>query len=154
MKRPSELNPRVYSKITRKTRSRLVPRKVSPMDGALLSCKGCGVEFRVCKRCWRVQRYCGLSCSSEGRRKSARRSQKKYVHTPKGRRSHARRQRQYRKNHHRQKNSETEHTTVAPIPWLKEEQISTACRFCGKQVVRFIKCAQIFSFRRMVNAHT
>jgi hypothetical protein len=123
------------------------------MDGASLSCRGCGVEFHVCRPCWRVQRYCGQPCSKLARRNSHRQSQKKYSKTPKGRQANRDKQKRYRKIHLRQKNSETDHTTEIVKAAIKERHQGNRCHFCGAKVLHFTRITSVFSFRRKFDAH-
>lgn len=118
------------------------------MDGALLACKGCGVEFNVCSRCWRVQRYCGKVCSIGARKRSHSKSQKKYSKTPKGRQAHKIKQKRYRKNHHRQKNSETDHTTALTEVAVKKHHQASSCLQCGTRIDRLVMPSGFYSFRR------
>lgn len=123
------------------------------MDGAILSCKGCGMELRVCSACWRGQRYCGSICARAARKKSQNQSQKKYSKTPKGRLLHRLKQKRYRKIHHRQKNSETDHTTELKKVTVKVSHRNDECHKCGASVGRWMTETHIFSFRRKLDAH-
>lgn len=124
------------------------------MDGALLTCKGCGEEFRVCQSCWRGQRYCGKPCSKKAREESTRINQKKYSQTPKGRQAHKLKQKRYRKIHKRQKNSETDHTTAIPESLIKKTQHLNSCHRCGGTIERWVTPLGFYSFRRKDrNAH-
>jgi len=121
------------------------------MDGAVLCCGDCGIEFRMCSRCWRVQRYCSKECSLNARKKSHRQSQRKYSKTPKGRQVHIKKQRQYRKIHCRQKKIETDHTTALPENPLKRTHTASSCLQCGARIDRWVKPLGFYSFRRNVH---
>ena len=59
-------------------------------------CPVCRVIFRFCEHCWRGHKYCGPSCSLEGRKRNRRITEKKYAATKKGRESRRRRQKNFR----------------------------------------------------------
>jgi hypothetical protein len=59
-------------------------------------CPQCGLQFLICSRCDRGQRYCGPVCAQAARRASLRAAGKRYQAGRPGRRTHAARQRRYR----------------------------------------------------------
>jgi hypothetical protein len=118
------------------------------MDGVHLICKSCGLEFRVCRKCWRGQNYCSKICSKIARTLSSRKSQKKYSRTPKGRQSHRLKQKRYRKKSHRHKNSETDQTTASAKTPVNHEQRKGRCVGCGMKILTPIAPIGFYSFRR------
>ena len=122
------------------------------MDGVHLACKNCKVSFFVCRKCWRGQSYCSQNCSKKARTLSTRRSQKKYSATPKVRQLHSLRQKRYRKNHHRHKNSETDQTTLFIENSVNAEQRRGRCMSCDVKITIFIVPTGFYSFRRSHSA--
>jgi len=60
-------------------------------------CRGCGLRFYVCRRCWRGQAYCGEECRTLGKRRVQREAQRRYRQTAKGKKAH--RQGENRRRH-------------------------------------------------------
>lgn len=59
-------------------------------------CKCCGKMARICRTCWRNQRYCSAECKLLGQREIKRRSQRKYRATKEGSEAHRAAQKRYR----------------------------------------------------------
>jgi hypothetical protein len=63
----------------------------------LYRCQSCGRVALICSRCDRGQLYCAAGCAQQARRASLRRAGKKYQQTKGGKRKHAARMDQYRR---------------------------------------------------------
>lgn len=66
------------------------------MLGLEKNCPICAVSFCSCEHCWRGHKYCSRVCSTEGRRRNRRMTEKRYASTEKGRESNRRRQENFR----------------------------------------------------------
>ncbi len=64
--------------------------------GRIFSCDRCGQLTVICSDCDRGHRYCSAECRSASRAETCRRAGELYRQSPKGRRSHRRRQKAYR----------------------------------------------------------
>ena len=53
-----------------------------------IECRRCGTRFCICRRCWRGQRYCGMTCRDTAKQQQHREAQQRYRRTEKGRRAH------------------------------------------------------------------
>lgn len=120
------------------------------MDGVQLKCAHCGSVFTLCRHCWRGNRYCGKVCASEAKVRSHRVSQRRYTKTVRGRESHRRRQRTYRKR--RLRKTETDPSPEEIVLPIKPAASSDCCRCCGHRLETFIvfkaDTPRFYSFRR------
>lgn len=62
----------------------------------MFTCGLCGREVAICTSCDRGNRYCGEKCASTARQGSLHQARQKFVKTPRGRLSNARRQKRFR----------------------------------------------------------
>lgn len=53
-----------------------------------ITCRCCGKQFYVCRRCWHGRRYCSDRCREAAKQESHRESQRRYRRTEKGRKNH------------------------------------------------------------------
>ena len=67
-----------------------------PRPAVEFKCVCCGKLARVCRSCWRNQRYCSIECKKLGQRELKRRSQQKWRASKAGTESHRRAQQRYR----------------------------------------------------------
>jgi hypothetical protein len=54
------------------------------VEGITLKCLVCGVDFSICRSCWRGQKYCSKICSKESELIKNRIHQKTYSNSDKG----------------------------------------------------------------------
>jgi len=59
-------------------------------------CRRCGIDFGICRPCFRGQCYCGAACRRQERRERQREANRKHQRTLAGRDDHRDRQRDYR----------------------------------------------------------
>ena len=71
------------------------PDDGSTLNGRLFVCLECGKRVRICRCCDRGNRYCGLDCRSEVRRKQKLAAALRYQQTPEGKLNHKKRQQRY-----------------------------------------------------------
>jgi len=116
-------------------------------------CSYCYVDFLICRRCDRGQRYCGKDCSSTVRVQRQREAKLRYQTTFRGQLLHARRQGRYRARKKRvtdhgsapsvvdavltpdQAVSVIQTTNVHPFPLRSLPQ----CHFCGHRCSDFVR---------------
>jgi hypothetical protein len=53
-----------------------------------IRCRWCGINFYICRRCWRGQAYCSQECRLLGRCRIHREAQRRYRQTQKGQKAH------------------------------------------------------------------
>jgi hypothetical protein len=72
--------------------------KIEPavLIGLKKTCPICAVSFCSCEHCWRGHKYCGPTCSREGRKRNRRITEKRYAASKKGSESRRRRQKNFR----------------------------------------------------------
>jgi hypothetical protein len=97
------------------------------MDGVRRDCGACGIEFAICRSCWRRQVYCSRQCRAESRRQKHRIAEAKYSKTDKGRRSHRARQKRYRNKDESLVTDQTAKEREAPL----EPPGHGKCSVCG-----------------------
>ncbi len=87
-------------------------------EGRFFICDNCGIGVWICKSCDRGHRYCSRKCSHEARRKTWKKSGRKFRGTEAGRKGNARRQRDSYDRKKSLKNSEnlTHQGSVEPQP--------------------------------------
>lgn len=101
------------------------------VDGVAVACRCCGSEVRICRRCWRGQRYCSDSCRATAKVSSHRHRQRKYARTPAGRESQ-----RWRSQRHRRKKTATDATTPpSDSGVLPPMNHRTGCICCGGKVL-------------------
>jgi hypothetical protein len=124
---------------------RLFAKPEVPLTLLLLCivCRWCGLQFCVCRRCWRGQAYCCYACRREGKRKSHRNAQRKYRQTEKGKKTHRESENRRRQGQHQQKRKNMDDATSTPRrPWAMKiinvsinlfwhTDIDPVCHFCG-----------------------
>ena len=115
------------------------------MDGTLISCRHCEIEFCVCSSCWKCQRYCSSDCRKKARRQSHCKDQKKYADTQMGKAGQRQRNRRYLNK----KKIVTDQTTTEQEVDLFPSQGTGVCVYCRKVVTRLRGFSTpYFSFRR------
>lgn len=83
-------------------------------------CRCCEIDFVVCARCWRDQRYCSAACRRTGYRERWRGARRRYAASAPGRESHRRRQRRYRLRKCTDlKETETGHSSESTAPSIE-----------------------------------
>ena len=115
-----------------------------------LVCACCCKIFRVCRSCWRNQKYCGGDCAKNSRLLKQRRYQSKYRKTDKGILAQMRANRRYRLKN---KNIVSEQTSkVFDVPAISLEKRRRKCiTYFGAlaQVINLdFSAFRYFSFRR------
>lgn len=95
------------------------------------SCSACAIPMRICRSCWRNQRYCSNECARLARLKRHQVNQRKYRQTEKGIKAQALAQRRYRLN---LKNIEMDRTTKRQPRRDKQFFINGCCSFCESLV--------------------
>lgn len=63
----------------------------------IIKCHECGINFSICKACYRGHRYCSRQCFKTSRYLKQKQYRKKYSLSPRGRRNQSLRQNRYRK---------------------------------------------------------
>jgi hypothetical protein len=53
-----------------------------------VTCRWCSSEFFLCRRCWRGQSYCSMSCRMQAKAAAHRRAQRIYRQTARGKQMH------------------------------------------------------------------
>jgi len=110
-------------------------------------CRFCGLNFYVCRRCYRGQAYCSDFCRIKARRKRHKETQRKYRQTAKGKKSHSRAEnrRRERLKESKLRNMDDQTTTSIPVwcmlqsariqIWIfylrSELSNNHCCHFCG-----------------------
>jgi len=100
-------------------------------------CRECGLQFYVCRRCWRGQAYCREACRRLGQRRVHREAQRRYRQSQKGKRAH--RQGENRRRHGWSTKNEKKMDDHTSRGWASHGigfSISSAflrerCHFCG-----------------------
>jgi len=112
-----------------------------------IHCRWCGLDFYICRPCFRGQAYCSDECRVKGRRKNHRKAQREYRRTPKGKKTHceSENRRRHGLSKKSNKNMDDQSTTVLPA-WCIKMLIFTQllilrarawfdrtgrCHFCG-----------------------
>lgn len=108
-----------------------------------IQCRWCGLQFCVCRCCWRGQAYCCNACRRKGKLKNHCKAQRKYRKTEKGKKNHREdeNRRRHRENKQKQKNMD-DATSTHRRPWairilnrIKSRfwlpDINPVCHFCG-----------------------
>lgn len=54
----------------------------------IVTCRWCSNEFFLCRRCWRGQSYCSMSCRMQAKAAAHRRAQRIYRQTARGKQVH------------------------------------------------------------------
>ena len=115
-----------------------------------IRCRWCGLDFCVCRRCFRGQAYCCDECRLAARRKTHREAQRRYRNTEKGKKAHrqAENRRRNGQQQNNQKNMDDPSSTLNPICDTEESKRKKSpliiiskdatCHFCGArgQIVR------------------
>ena len=108
-----------------------------------IRCRWCGLNFCVCRRCFRGQAYCCDECRLAARRKIHREAQRRYRKTEKGKKAHRQAENRRRNDQkpNNQKNMDDTTSIQEPICdtegsiCIKSPEICIAkeatCRFCG-----------------------
>ncbi len=111
-----------------------------------LSCQFCGMDFYICRRCYRGQKYCCYLCRLLGYLEKRRQAQQRYRQTPKGKKAHcvSENHRRQRKKPCPEKNMD-DGTTLSLSgwvimlfiwlrciqDWMTNPNLPPRCRFCG-----------------------
>ena len=103
-------------------------------------CGSCRERFYVCSNCERGQRYCGLTCRQEARRRHCRAYNRHYQQGFDGRRLHAQRQARYRKRWRKRRAQKvTDHSLVfglrsVNLGFEKHNDLKplSRCAICGR----------------------
>jgi hypothetical protein len=93
-------------------------------DARLFNCARCHRQVVICSRCDRGNLYCGSQCAQSARGESVRAAGERYQSSPRGRFSHAARQRRYRQ---RQKQKVTHQGSPASPPHDSLDARSKRC---------------------------
>ena len=121
-------------------------------EGISIHCPHCGNIFSICKKCWRGQRYCSLSCRKTARKNNLKKYQKKYLSTDKGKHSNNVRQKRFKKKqisvtHHSSKVEK--HALFFPrIKTKSKENICITCHTSIDSLHSLTSKIKFFSFCR------
>lgn len=106
-----------------------------------IRCRWCGINFCICRRCWRGQAYCSEECRLLGRRRIHREAQRRYRQTQKGKKAHC--HAENRRRHELNQGNEKKMADPSSIGLvLSAKEIPVAAHVGGKGVGRCHFCGR------------